>query len=403
MVVYKYAGRTKVGNSIKGTITATNKTAAVAKLRQQGINLRTLEESKSIFHKDLSLGGNKVKSEDFVIYCRQFATLIRAGVSIIEATNILAQQSSSKPLKKALEQVEEDVRGGLAFSQAVTKHPKIFPDLFVNLMKSGEAAGNIDETLDRLATTFEKQYRLTKKVQSALTYPIILSVLAVVVIAFLLVYVVPTFVATFEEMDAQLPFITIATVAFSEFLQNFWWLIIIVLLLAIGGFTFFYKNNQQFYYSVNVVLLKMPIFGPLLQKTAIARLTRTLASLFSSAVPILHALTISERVVGNPVIGNVVAQARGSLEKGSTLSEPLEASWLFPPLVSSMTRIGETTGSLDYMLEKIADFYEEEVDRAVDTLKTLIEPAMILILAGVIGLIVAAVMLPMFSLYEQML
>lgn len=403
MVVYKYAGRTKVGDSIKGTIAATNKNAAVAKLRQQGINLRMIEESKSIFHKDLSLGGSKVKREDFVIYCRQFATLIRAGVSIIEATNILGQQSSSKPLQKALENVEEDVRSGLAFSQAVAKYPKIFPDLFVNLMQSGEATGNIDETLDRLATTFEKQYRLTKKVQSALTYPIILSVLAVVVIAFLLIYIVPTFVTTFEEMDAQLPFITIATVAFSEFLQKFWWLILLVFLVAVGSFTFFYKNNRQFHYSVNVALLRMPIFGPLLQKSAIARLTRTLASLFSSAVPILHALTISERVVGNPVIGNVVAQARSSLEKGSTLSEPLEASWLFPPLVSSMTRIGETTGSLDYMLEKVADFYEEEVDRAVDTLKSLIEPAMILILAGVIGLIVAAVMLPMFSLYEQML
>lgn len=402
MTVYKYVGRTKMGESTKGTISAANKQVAEAKLRQQGVNLRTIEESTNILHKDLSLG-SKVRREDFVIYCRQFATLIRAGVSIVEATHILAQQTTSKPLKKALEQVEEDVRGGLAFSQAVAKQPKAFPDLFVSLMQSGELAGNIDETLDRLATTFEKQYRLTKKVQSALTYPVILSVLAIGVIAFLLIYIVPTFVATFEEMNATLPWITVATVAFSELLRQFWWLLLVILFVSIGAFIFFYKNNQPFYYAVNVVLLRLPIFGPLLQKSAIARLTRTLSSLFSSAVPILQALTISERVVGNPVIGQVVAEARSSLAKGSMLSEPLEASWLFPPLVSSMTRIGETTGSLDYMLEKIADFYEEEVDRTVDTLKTLIEPMMILVLAGIIGMIVAAVMLPMFSLYEQML
>lgn len=235
-----------------------------------------------------------------------------------------------------------------------------------------------------------------------MTYPAILLILTLVVVTFLLIYIVPTFVSTFEDMDATLPLITIVTVAFSEFLQKFWWVILLVVAALLIGFSFLYKSNKQFHYAFNVILLRMPIFGQLLQKSAIARLTRTLSSLFSSAVPILQALTISERVVGNPVIGEVVLKARANLEKGSTLSEPLEASWLFPPLVSSMTRIGESTGSLDYMLEKVADFYEEEVDRAVDTLKSLIEPAMILILAILIGLIVAAIMLPMFSLYEQM-
>lgn len=401
MTVYKYAGRTKVGEAKKGTITAANKNAAIAKLRQQGINPRTVEESTSILHKEIIIGG-AIKTADFVIYCRQFATLIRAGVSIVEATNILARQSASKPLKNALEQVEEDVRAGVAFSKAVAKHPKVFPDLFVNLMQSGEATGNIDDTLDRLAMTFEKQYRLKKKIQSAMTYPAILLGLTIGVVFFLLIYIVPTFVSTFEEMDAELPLITVITVAFSEFLQNYWWLIILIVGISSATLTYLYKNNRQFNYTVNVLILRMPIFGPLLQKSAIARLTRTLSSLFNSAVPILHALTISERVVGNPVLGKVVLEARENLEKGSTLSEKLEASWLFPPLVTSMTRIGESTGSLDYMLEKVADFYEEEVDRTVDTLKALIEPAMILILALMIGVIVAAIMMPMFSLYEQM-
>ena len=401
MTVFKYSGRSKTGALKKGTIRAANKNAAIQKLREQGINPRQVEESTSILHRDLNIGGG-VKNQDFVIYCRQFATLIRAGISVVEATNILARQSTSKPLKKALEEVEEDVRTGTVFSQAVAKHPKVFPDLFINMMRSSEATGNIDETLERMANTFEKQYRIKKKVQSTLTYPAILLLITIGVVFFLLIYIVPTFVQSLDEMGAELPLITVLTVKFSDWLIGFWWLILLGMLGAGIGFNLLYKNNKQFYYLVHYTMLRLPIFGPLLQKTAISRLTRTLSSLFSSAVPILQAITISERVSGNPVISEVMIKARESLEKGSTLTEPLQKSWLFPPLVTSMTQIGETTGSLDYMLEKIADFYEEEVDRAVDTLKALIEPMMILFLAVIVGFIVAAIMLPMFSLYEQM-
>jgi type IV pilus assembly protein PilC len=401
MTVYKYTGRTKTGLAKKGIIDATNKVAAITKLREQGINPREIEESKSILHMDMNIGGS-VKSQDFVIYCRQFATLIRAGVSIVDATNILARQATSKELKKALEAVEEDVRTGIAFSQAVRKHPKVFPELFINMMRSGEATGNMDETLERLANTMEKQYAIKKKVQSALTYPAVLTVLMVIVVAILLIVIVPSFVSSFAEMGAELPWITTFTVELSDFLVKFWWVILLGFIGIVVGFQYLFKNNKEFNYAVHLSLLKMPIFGPLFRKNALARLTRTLSSLFSSAVPILQALTISEKVLGNPVLGKVVLQARASLEKGSTLTEPLEKSWIFPPLVTSMTRIGESTGSLDFMLEKIAEFYEEEVDRAVDTLKSLIEPMMILILAVIVGFIVAAIMLPMFSLYEQM-
>ncbi|SOC38265.1 type II secretion system F family protein [Ureibacillus acetophenoni] len=401
MTVYKYVGRTKTGAPSKGTIDAANKNAAIAKLRERGINPREINESKSLLHMEINLGENKVKNQDFVIYCRQFATLIRAGVSIVESTNILAQQSKSKPLKKALQQVEEDIRSGIPFSEATVKHPKVFPALFTNMMRSGEATGNIDDTLERLANTFEKQYNLKKKIQSTLTYPAVLLVITIIVVFFLLIFIVPTFVSTFEEMDAELPWITVFTVGVSEWLQQFWWLVIGFTLIAIVVFRILYKGNKEFNYWVHYAVLRVPVFGPLLQKSVIARLMRTLSSLFSSAVPILNALTISERVVGNPVVGKVVLEARTSLEKGSSLTEPLKQSWLFPPLVTSMTAIGESTGSLDYMLEKIADFYEAEVDRAVDTLKSLIEPLMILILAVIVGFIVAAIMMPMFSLYEQ--
>lgn len=391
-----------MGATQKGTIDAASKTAAIAKLREKGINPREIEESKSIWHKEVSLGGGKVKTQDFVIYCRQFATLIRAGVSLVEATNILAKQATSKPLKKALENVEEDIRAGIPFSDAVRKHPKVFPELFVNMMKSGEATGNIDETLERLANSYEKSFRLIKKVQSTLTYPAMLLVLIVIVVFFMLVFIVPSFVESFEQMDTELPALTVATVALGTWLKQYWWLLIGAIVIGAVVFQYLYKNNKQFHYSVHYALLKMPIFGPLLQKSAIARLTRNLSSLFSSAVPILQALTISEKISGNPIIGKVILDARASLEKGSTLTEPLEQSWIFPPMVTSMTRIGESTGSLDYMLEKVADFYEEEVDRTVDTLKSLIEPIMIAILAGAVGLIVAAIFMPMFSLYENM-
>lgn len=391
-----------MGLTQKGTIDAANKAAAIMKLREKGINPREIEESKSILHMDINLGSGKIKTQDFVIYCRQFATLIRAGISLVEATNILARQSTSKPLKKALEKVEEDIRAGIPFSDAVQKHPKVFPELFVNMMRSGEATGNIDDTLERLANSYEKSFRLIKKVQSTLTYPVMLLVLIVVVVFFMLIFIVPTFVESFESMNAELPTLTVWTVALGEWLRKYWWLPLGAVVIGATIFQHLYRNNKQFNYTVHYMLLKMPIFGPLLQKTAIARLTRNLSSLFSSAVPILHALTISQKVSGNPVVGKVVLDARASLEKGSTLTEPLEKSWIFPPMVTSMTRIGESTGSLDYMLEKIADFYEEEVDRNVDTLKSLIEPLMIVLLAGAVGIIVAAIFLPMFSLYEQM-
>ncbi len=391
-----------MGVTQKGTIDATNKATAITKLREKGINPREIEESKSILHMDISLGSAKIKTQDFVIYCRQFATLIRAGVSLVEATNILAKQATSKPLKKALEKVEEDVRAGIPFSDAVQKHPKVFPELFVNMMKSGEATGNIDDTLERLANSYEKSFRLMKKVQSTLTYPAMLLVLIVVVVFFMLIFIVPTFVESFESMDAELPMLTVLTVALGEWLRQYWWLPVGAVVIGVVVFQYLYRNNEQFHYTVHYMLLKMPIFGQLLQKTAIARLTRNLSSLFSSAVPILQALTISQKVSGNPVVGKVVLDARASLEKGSTLTEPFEKSWIFPPMVTSMTRIGESTGSLDYMLEKVADFYEEEVERTVDTLKSLIEPLMIVILAGAVGIIVAAIFLPMFSLYENM-
>jgi len=401
MEMYKYVGRTASGVLKRGTIEGTSRRDAMNQLREKGISPRELTETKpSIFNRDLAIG-NGVKAEDFVIYCRQFATLIRAGITIVDATKILADQTESKGLKKALKQVEQEIRGGLAFSNAVEKHPKIFPPLFANMVRAGEMTGNLDDTLERMASYFEKQHALKKNIQSTMAYPLILTVLIIGVVIFLMVYIIPQFMGIYDQFGSELPMITQIILTVSEMVQDLWWLVLLLIAIAIGIVIFLYKTNESFHYSVHVAMLKMPIFGKLLQKAAIARMTRTLSSLFSSAVPILDALSIIAKVVENPVISKVVTNARKNLEEGGTLSEPLAEHWVFPPLVHQMTAIGEQTGTLDYMLEKIADFYEEDVDRTVDTLKSLIEPLMIVMLAFVVGIIVLSVMIPMFQVFTE--
>ena len=402
MSTYKYVGRTKKGTLKRGTMEGTSRNDVIHKLRAQEISPREITETRpSIFNKDLAIGRNTVKNEHFVIYCRQFATLIRAGVTIVEATHILTNQTESKGLKKVLAEVEHDIKGGIAFSDAVEKHPKAFPTLFVNMIRAGEMTGNIDETLDRLATYFEKQHSLKKKIQSTLAYPAILSILIVGVVIFLMVSIIPQFTGIYDSFGGELPAITQFVLKISDTMQRLWWIFLIIVVIILAIFMVIYKTNKQFHYSVHVILLKIPIFGKLLQKAAIARMTRTLSSLFSSAVPILQALGIVAKVVDNPVISRVVLESRDSLEAGGRLSEPLKVHWVFPPIVHQMTAIGEQTGTLDYMLEKIADFYEEDVDRTVDTLKSLIEPLMIVILAFVVGFIVASIMIPMFSVFTE--
>lgn len=400
MPVFKYQGRASSGVMKKGTINASSERDAIKKLRNKGINPREVTESTSILHKEFTIG-SRLKTQSFVVYLRQFSTLIRAGITVVDATNILAHQTESKALKNALFHIEEEVRAGTAFSDAARHHEKLFPPLFINMMRVGEATGNLDATLERLATYYEKQHRLRKSVQSALTYPIVLLILIFGVATGLLLTIVPQFTDMFEDMGAELPLITLFVLGISDVVQSIWWLILLFIIGIPILLRYLYKTNKQFKAGFHYFLFKLPIFGKLLQKSVIAQMTRTLSSLVSSSVPILQALTIVERVVGNPLIGQVILQARDSLEGGNTLSGPLERSWLFPPLVTQMVSIGEKTGQLDYMLEKVADFYEDDVDRSVETLKALIEPLMIVVLAVVVGTIVLAILIPMFSLFEQ--
>lgn len=401
MPLFEYQVKTAAGKPIKGKLTATDKSTAMEELRKRGLTVFSLIERKTtILSMDIYIG-NPVKTLHFIIYCRQFSTLMRAGVSIVDATRILAEQTDSKPLRKALIDVNSSLMRGISFSQAVQEHKKIFPQLFVSMIRAGEESGDIEGTLDRLAMFFEKQHTTTEKIKSALTYPITVGVMAIAAVLYLLWAIVPQFVTMFESMDAELPAITKMVMALSKSIQGQWYLWVLGVLLLVIAYQVA-KRTEKGAYALDYAKLKIPVFGKLNQKGSIAQFTRTFSSLYASSVPILQSLVIVEEVAGNKVIGRYIRSAGDSLRQGKPLSEPLKAAWVFPPLVTQMIAIGEETGALDTMLSKVADFYEMDVENTVDRLKSLLEPLLIAFLAAVVGVIVASIMLPMFSLYGNM-
>jgi len=400
MAQFQYVGRDRKGKIRKGKILSSTRREAVVELKEKGIAVSEIQQlEETLLNKEINIG-SPVKLKDFVIYLRQFSTLLMAGVTVVEATKILATQSQSKALKKALFQVEEELRSGKPLSEAAQKHSKIFPPMFIHLIQAGEVSGNLEEVLDRLAVYFEKQHRSIQKVKSALIYPIVILIVAMGAVTFLLTSVVPTFAAMFAGFGAELPKITQFVLGVSEWMQNYWWFLLVLPILLVGAYIAINKNKETRYY-LHYVTLKLPIFGSLLQKAAIARMTRTLSSLFKSSVPILQALSIVEKVSGNEVIAKVLGESRTSLERGQPLSEPMKNHWIFPPIVTQMIIIGEKSGSLDMMLAKVADFYDDEVETATDALKSLIEPLMIVFLAAVVGVIVLAIMVPMFEVFNH--
>ncbi|MEK3880358.1 type II secretion system F family protein [Paenibacillus sp. FSL M7-0420] len=400
MPQFEYQVKTHAGKQLKGKLTATDKSIAMEELRKRGLTVFSLVERKTTILSMEIYIGNPVKTIHFIIYCRQFATLMRAGVSIVDATRILAEQTESKPLRKALLDVNSSLLRGTAFSQAIQDHKKIFPPLFVSMIRAGEETGDLEGTLERLAVYFEKQHTTTEKIKSALTYPITVGIMAIAAVVYLLWAIVPQFVSMFESMNAELPAITKMVLALSTSIQGQWyiWLLAIVLLITVYQLV---KRTERGAYALDYAKLKIPVFGKLNQKGSIAQFTRTFSSLYASSVPILQSLSIVEDVAGNKVIGRYIHSASDSLRQGKPLSEPLKKAWVFPPLVTQMIAIGEETGALDQMLAKVADFYEMDVENTVDRLKSLLEPLLIAFLAGVVGIIVASIMLPMFSIYSN--
>lgn len=402
MPQYVYRCKDVSGKRKKGKLSAPDPSAAKEELqRKHWIVLELNEFRETWYNKQIYLT-SPVKNEHFVIFCRQFATLIRAGITIVDASRILSQQTESKVLGQVLAEVTNSLRKGNSFSQSVSVYRKIFPPIFVNMVRAGEESGKIDETLERLAVFFEKQHQSREKIKSAMAYPMIVSILTIGVVIFLLKFVIPRFQTMYGQMGAQLPIMTKLVLRASYIVQHYWYDTLAGMAAWVLLF-YLFKRSKRGKYSLDYIKLKIPVFGRLNQKGAIAQMTRTLASLYSSSVPVLQSLTIVENVIDNEIYRKYLDQAKDSLRKGQPLSDPLKRSWVFPPMVTQMMAIGEETGSLDDMLEKIADFYENDVENTVDRLKTLIEPIMILVLSGVVGAIVASIIMPMYSLYGHIL
>lgn len=398
MATYAYKAKTKDGKTIKGKIESLTKTEALNELNHMNLIVYEVEPLNSILHKDIYIG-TPLKQKDFVLFLRQFATLTEAGILLVNAVELLSEQTTSKPLKEALEEISVDLKEGIPLSDAMEEFPKLFPELLTQMIRSGEVSGQIEEVLDRMATYYEKQYRIKQKVSTALTYPIVVASFALLITVFLLVFIVPIFGDMFVSFGSELPFITQVVLGLSDFLGKYWWIGLVFIFGLILTSNYLKKKENMAYY-IDMFSLKIPVVGSFIQKVTLARMTQTLSSLINSSVPILEAVDVTSSVVGNRVVQDVLAKSKKALERGESLATPMEEHWVFPPLISQMIRVGESSGALDEMLKKVADVYDQEVEEDSDKLQSLIEPVLIIFLAVIVGFIVLSIVVPMFSLFE---
>jgi type IV pilus assembly protein PilC len=396
MATYVWKGRTMAGEAQTGEIEVTRQEEALDLLRKKRILVTSLRPKGG----GISLpkfGGVSVSTKDLAIFTRQFATMISAGLPLVQCLDILAKQSSKPSFGRVITEVTREVEAGSTLSDALGRHKSVFDDLFRNMVAAGEAGGVLDDILARLAEYIEKADALKRKVQGAMVYPIVVLTVALGATAFMLVFIIPTFAKMFMDFGGELPLPTKIVLMASNFLTHWWWVIILAMVAAAISFQRYYatENGQR---QIDGLMIKIPILGDVLLKGAVARFTRTLGTLIASGVPILSGLEITARTAGNKVIAEAIMSARASIREGETVSAPLKASGVFPPMVTQMISVGEQTGALDEMLKKIAVFYEAEVDTAVDTMTSVIEPIMIVIMGGIVGGMVVAMYLPMFKL-----
>lgn len=401
MPTYIWAGRTRKGRVIKGQLDAVDERIARIQLKRRNIDVTKLKQKpKDIFAK-VSFLQPRVTAKDIVVFTRQFSTMIDAGLPLVQGLNMLAEQSQNKTFKGILTQVTRNVEGGSTLADALGKHPKVFDSLFVNLVAAGEVGGILDTILQRLAAYIEKTEKLKSQIKGALTYPAVVVAIAVIVIAVIMIFVIPVFQDMFSSFGKALPGPTQLVVNMSNFTKsNIHWMIL-------GGIIFAfafrrYRGTASGRRRVDSILLRMPIVGELIRKVAVARFTRTLGTMIKSGVPILDALEITARTAGNVIVEEVVLDARTSIAEGQTIAEPLSESIIFPGMVTQMISVGESTGALDAMLEKIADFYDDEVDATVAAMTSMLEPLLMLFLGGSIGGLVIAMYLPIFQMAAAM-
>lgn len=400
MATFLWQGVGPRGETLQGEMEAATRDAVITRLRAQRIRPKTNRiREKGRFDQDIKIPGlgQKVAAKEVVIFTRQLATMIDAGLPIVQALDILAQQTENKTFAKIIKQVKQDVESGTTFADALSKHAKQFDELYTNMVAAGEVGGILDTILARLAGYMEKAVKLKAKIKGAMIYPICIISVAVLVTAVLLIWVIPVFADMFSSFGKALPLptqiainLSYVTIAYFKYIIAFWVAVFVSIRM--------WYRTEKGRFAIDGFLLKLPVFGNLFRKAAVARFTRTLSTLLSSGVPVLESLLITGKTAGNKVVERAILTARQSISEGKTLTEPLLASQVFPPMVCQMINVGETTGALDTMLNKIADFYDDEVDNAVANLTSLMEPLVIVFLGVVIGGLVIAMYMPIFKL-----
>jgi type IV pilus assembly protein PilC len=397
MPVYLWEGVTKRGEPKKDEMEAPDEAAVRSILRRQGFkDVKIKKKPKDLFE-NIAWLQPKIKEKDIVVFSRQFATMINAGLPIVHSLDLLSQEEENKTFKKVIASIKDDIEGGMTLTDSMKKHPHLFDELFVNLVAAGEAGGILDVILDRLSQYMEKAMKLKAKVKGAMTYPLATLVIAIAVVTLLLWKVVPVFEDMFKGFGSALPAPTQFLVDASAFVQNNILYMFFGAVALVIGYKQFYKT-QRGRLQIDSLVLKAPIFGMLLKKVAVAKFSRTLSTMMSSGVPILEGLDIVSKTAGNKVIENSLMATRKSISEGKTIAEPLAQANIFPSMVVSMIAVGENTGALDAMLAKIADFYDDEVDAAVEAMTALLEPVMMVFLGGVIGGMIVALYLPIFTM-----
>jgi type IV pilus assembly protein PilC len=395
-ITFKYNVRDKTGKVVSGKLEGENRDAVATKLRQMGYIILDLDEDRLAKLNKITFG-TTIKTKDITIFSRQFATMINAGLSLTKCLSILGQQSESKELREIISQLGKDVEAGQSLSEAMMKHSKVFPPIFYNMVRAGETGGVLDEVLLRVADLFEADAALRARIKSAMTYPVAMGALVMIVLVAMMVFVVPTFQKMFSDMGGELPLPTQILVAISAGARS-WPGLVVVAAVIVGVIAFkFWVGTESGRFIWDGIKLRMPIAGELNRKSAIARFTRTFGTLVSAGVPILSALDIVSDTAGNEVVARAIKKVRAAIKEGETIAKPLGETAVFPSMVVQMIAVGEETGALDQMLNKIADFYDEEVRVAVDSLTSIIEPIMMATLGVIVGGIIIALYMPMFQ------
>lgn len=400
MAVFNYKVVDRDGKNKKGTIEAPNRDGAEKKLKSEGYSIMSLTEQSSPLG-DIGLFKKKVKSRDLGVFCKQFSAIIKAGVTIISALELMGDQIENKTLRKAIQDARTYVEKGGTLADAFRVNPDVFPPIMINMVAAGEMSGNLEICLDRLVEHFEKDNALTSKIKGAMTYPIVVLIVMVIVIIVVLVAVIPNFASMFEDMGTQLPLATRIMMAAADFVKYKWWLLIIIVAAIVFGVKFFKKTpfGEQLFANLG---LKAPIFGPLNVKTACSRFARTMSTLMASGISMIDAVEQVAKMMDNKIIRDGLMDAKVQVSKGVPLSKPLKDMEMLPPMLSAMTKIGEETGDIEEMLSKVADYYDEEVEAATNALTSAMEPIIMVILACIVGMIVAAVYGPIMSMYDAM-